>query len=63
MIMRINKYIANTGFTSRRKADDLIKESRVKVNDILITEPGYKVKETDKVTVDGQVLKLSLIHI
>lgn len=58
MIMRINKYIANTGFTSRRKADDLIKESRVKVNDILITEPGYKVKETDKVTVDGQVLKL-----
>lgn len=56
--MRINKYIANTGFTSRRKADDLIKEGRVKVNDNLITEPGFKVEDTDKVTIDGQLLEL-----
>lgn len=56
--MRINKYIANTGFTSRRKADDLIKEGRVKVNNNLITEPGFKVEGTDKVTIDGQLLEL-----
>ena len=58
MIMRINKYIANTGYTSRRKADDLIKEGRVKVNDTLITEPGFKVNDTDEVTIDGQLLEL-----
>lgn len=58
MIMRINKYIANTGYTSRRKADDLIKEGRVRVNDTLITEPGFKVNDNDEVTIDGQLLEL-----
>lgn len=56
--MRINKYIANTGYTSRRKADDLIKEGRVRVNDTLITEPGFKVNDNDEVTIDGQLLEL-----
>ena len=56
--MRINKYIAHSGYTSRRKADDLIYESRVKVNGKIISEPGYKVKDGDKVEVDGKLLSL-----
>src|SRR5699024_6594546 len=56
--MRINKYIAHSGYTSRRKADDLIYESRVKVNGKIISEPGYKVKDGDRVEVDGKLLSL-----
>src|SRR5699024_7499400 len=43
---------------SRRKADDLIYESRVKVNGKIISEPGYKVKDGDRVEVDGKLLSL-----
>ena len=56
--MRKTKYIAHSGYTSRRKADDLIYESRVKVNGKIISEPGYKVKDGDRVEVDGKLLSL-----
>lgn len=56
--MRINKYIARSGYTSRRKADDLIKASRVKVNGKIVNEPGYKVKESDILEIDGEILEL-----
>lgn len=54
--MRINKYIAKSGYTSRRKADDLIKASKVKVNGILINEPGYEVTDDDILEIDGKRL-------
>lgn len=54
--MRINKYIAASGVTSRRKADELIKNGNVKVNNITLTEPGYDVKEGDIVEVNGNVI-------
>ena len=51
--MRINQYIAAAGITSRRKADELIEDGRVKVNGGVLTSPGYHVEEGDIVEVDG----------
>jgi 23S rRNA pseudouridine2604 synthase len=54
--MRLNKYIGETGFCSRREADRLIAERRVTVNG----EPagiGTQVEEGDEVRIDGQGLK------
>ena len=52
--MRINKYIASSGFCSRRKADEYIVKGQVKVNDAVLTEPGYDVAEGDRVLVCGK---------
>ena len=41
--MRLQKYIAQSGITSRRKAEELILQGRVKVNDKVIKELGTKV--------------------
>lgn len=38
--MRINKYIASAGVCSRRKADELISEGKVKVNGQVLKNPG-----------------------
>lgn len=57
--MRINKYIAECGITSRRNADVLIKEGRVKLNGKVVTAPGIEVNEAnDTVTVDGNKISL-----
>ena len=42
--IRLNRYIANAGVCSRREADNLIAEGRIKVNGKVKTEMGYKVK-------------------
>ncbi len=53
--MRLNKYIAECGVTSRRGADKLIEEGVVKVNNKVITVLGFDVNEdNDTVTVNGQ---------
>lgn len=52
--MRINKYIAQAGIASRRKADELILNGNVKVNGAVMREPGYDVEDTDKVEVNGR---------
>ena len=52
--MRINKYIAQAGIASRRKADELIQNGNVKVNGAVMKEPGYDVAEGDKVEVNGR---------
>lgn len=49
---RLQKYIAKSGFASRRKAEDMIKEGRVTVNGKVITEMGFKLGSRDKVIVD-----------
>ena len=54
--MRINKYIAKSGYTSRRKADELINRGEVKINGNILTKLGYDVGDND-------VVSLSLIHI
>ncbi|MDP4119157.1 MAG: pseudouridine synthase [Bacillota bacterium] len=53
-LLRLQKYIAESGITSRRKAEELIRHGRVKVNGKTVTEMGEKVDaEIDTVEVDG----------
>ncbi|GIO22586.1 pseudouridine synthase [Oceanobacillus sp. J11TS1] len=54
---RLQKVIAQSGLTSRRKAEQLILEGKVKVNNQLVTEMGVKVSPEDKVEVDGVPLE------
>ena len=56
MAIRLNKYIADAGVTSRRGADSLIEAGRVKVNGKRITELGFKVDEKSRVEVDGETI-------
>lgn len=56
--MRINKFIAHAGYTSRRKADELILKGKVKINDEVILEPGIDVCDDDRVEVEGKVLSI-----
>lgn len=51
--MRINKYIAQSGIASRRKADELIASGNVKINGKPLKEPGYDVVDGDLVEVNG----------
>ncbi|NOU61147.1 pseudouridine synthase [Marinifilum caeruleilacunae] len=55
-ILRLNKYISNTGECSRREADSRIAEGRVTVNGKVVTEVGTKVNLKDKVCMDGVLL-------
>ena len=59
MSIRINKFLGQFGFTSRREADKLILDGRVTVNNKVI-QPGYKVDENDIVKVDGEKIKTNL---
>lgn len=65
-LVRLNKFIADAGVCSRRKADELISEGKVKINGTVVTELGTKVQtERDKVFVNGkQVVNLDkLVYI
>ncbi|MGF1751410.1 23S rRNA pseudouridine(2604) synthase RluF [Vibrio cionasavignyae] len=53
---RLNKYISETGFCSRREADRLIEQKRVTINGI-IPEMGTKVLAGDNVEIDGKPVK------
>lgn len=54
---RLQKVIAESGYTSRRKAEELIKAGKVYVNGEKITELGTKVSGDDYITIDGVSLK------
>lgn len=58
--MRINKYIASCGVTSRRKADELILAGKVAVNGAIMREPGYDVQPDDEVICDGRKISLEV---
>lgn len=55
-ILRLNRYVANSGVCSRREADVFIAAGSVTVNGKPITEMGYKVQLTDEVKFDGRLL-------
>ena len=57
-LIRLNKFISDSGFSSRREADKLIEQQRVRINDS-IPELGTKVASGDVVTVDGQLIQAS----
>lgn len=50
---RLQKVIAHAGVASRRKAEELIKEGKVKVNGKVVTELGVKVTGSDQIEVNG----------
>ena len=54
---RLQKVIANSGYTSRRKAEELIRDGRVTVNGVVTDELGIKVSDTDIICVDGNVIE------
>ena len=58
MATRINKYLSEVGFCSRRVADRLIKEGKVTINGV-IPEIGSKVEKGDQVEVEGQRIEVS----
>ena len=53
---RLNKYLSEAGFCSRRSADKLIDEGRVKINGTLATM-GEKVNPQDEIEIDGEIIK------
>ncbi len=55
--VRLNKYLANAGITSRRDADTLIQEGKVTVNGKVVTELGFKVDRNDTVKYEGKLVK------
>ncbi|MEO9805446.1 MAG: pseudouridine synthase [Reichenbachiella sp.] len=54
---RLNKFISNAGICSRRDADLLIVEGKIKINDNVVTELGTKVEHGDVVKFNGKVIK------
>ena len=52
----MNKYLADRGVCSRRRADDLIASNKVEVNGVVATL-GTQVEEGDEVVVEGKMLK------
>jgi 23S rRNA pseudouridine2604 synthase/16S rRNA pseudouridine516 synthase len=58
MSVRINKYLSEVGYCSRRVADSLIKEGKVTING-KVPEMGTKVEDGDQVEVKGQRIEKS----
>ena len=54
--IRLNRFISMSGLCSRRKADELIAEGKVKVNGKVVLEMGHKVSMRDKVLVNNQLI-------
>lgn len=55
---KLSKFIAQSGYCSRRKAADLIKAKQVTVNGIIVEEPYYEVQSTDAIKVEKKLIHL-----
>jgi 23S rRNA pseudouridine2604 synthase len=55
-LKRLNKFIGETGYCSRREADKLIEEGRVTINGV-VPELGTKVAPDDEVRIDGKLIR------
>ena len=53
--IRINKYLSEIGFCSRREADNLIANGRIIINNIQ-AELGQKINFNDKIFIDGEII-------
>ena len=56
-LIRLNKYISQSGLCSRRAADELIKKGKVQVNNKLCDQVGTKINKNDKVIVNKILIK------
>ena len=54
--VRINKFLSESGFCSRREADKLLEEGRITINGV-VPEMGTKVSPDDEVRVDGKLVR------
>ena len=57
MKIRLSKFIADSGYASRRGAEDLILSGRISVNGNVVNTPVFFVDEDDKVFIDGKQIK------
>lgn len=55
--MRINKYLAESGVASRRGADLLVEQGKIKVNGKLVNKVGTEVSEEDTVTFENKIVR------
>ena len=55
--VRLNRFLANSGISSRREADDLIAAGVVTVNGQVVTEMGTKVNPSDEVRFNGEIVR------
>ena len=53
---RINKFLSETGYCSRREADKLLEQGRITINGV-IPELGTKVSAEDEIRVDGKLIR------
>ncbi len=60
--VRLNRFLARAGVTSRRHADELIASGRVRINGKRVTELGVSVEAGDRVEVDGSVVEIPGEH-
>ena len=56
-VERVQKVIANNGYCSRRKAEELIKQGKVKINNEIVRELGTLVDTNDIIEIEGYVLE------
>jgi 23S rRNA pseudouridine2605 synthase len=64
-LMPLNKFIAHCGICSRRDAAEMVKRENVKVNGVVVTEPGLKVSAKDDIRVNGKriFIQKNLVYI
>lgn len=55
---RLQKYLAQCGIASRRKCEEYILQGRVKVNDEVVTQLGFKIKDKDIVKFNNKVVRI-----
>ena len=58
-LMPLNKFLAHSGISGRREAADIVKQGKVKVNNVVVTEPGHKVSAKDEIRVNGKKIFVS----
>lgn len=58
--IRLNKYLANLGYTSRRKVEDLLHQKNLTINGVKVLDKGFRVNpEKDRILLDGKEIKAS----
>ena len=60
---RVAKVIARSGFCSRREAERLIKNGRVKVNEKIITSPALNIKKDSEIKKIIKIINFKLIFV
>ncbi|MDA1469820.1 S4 domain-containing protein [Brachyspira hyodysenteriae] len=55
--VRLVKVILESGFASRRNCEKAIMSGRIRVNNEVILDPAYRVKESDSVSIDRKLIE------